>query len=307
MGSPNSVFEVESFLKNMFNDPLILGIKNDFMRKMMASFITHKRLESTKKNYEAIGGKSPLIAHTLNLVNKLNALDSKRLYTYAMRYTPPFSYNVLEDLQKSGIDSLILFSLYPQFSISTINSSLLDAKLSLEKLSFKPKLHEISHYHTHPHYINCIVKSVQDALGNDDAKDFILLLSAHSLPQSRIDEGDPYQKQCEENMMALESALQQNGIVFKKIALSYQSKVGRLKWLEPSTKDTITKYKKNKIIVFPLSFSIDNSETEYELKILYASLSKTLGVPEYRVCKCFNDSELFAQAIIHIINERENV
>lgn len=305
MGAPNSIFEVESFLKNMFNDPLILGIKNNFIRKMLASFITHKRLEDTKKNYQAIGGKSPLAAHTFNLINKLNAQDNKRLYTYAMRYTPPFAYDVLKALQSQNINSLILFSLYPQFSYSTIYSSLLDAKAALSKLSFTPKLQEISHFHTHAGYIECIVRSIKETLGDDKAGDFILLLSAHSLPQSRIDEGDPYEQQCKENKLALESALHKNGMVFKKVALAYQSKVGNMKWLEPSTKESITYYRRDKIIVFPLSFSLDNSETDYELKILYANLARTLNVPEYRVCKCFNDDIHFVETIISIIEQKE--
>lgn len=304
MGAPNSIFEVENFLKNMFNDPLILGIKNDFMRKMLASFIVNKRLEDTKKNYQAIGGKSPLTAHTLNLVNKLNAKDSKRFYTYAMRYTPPFAYNVLEDIQKQGIQSLILFSLYPQFSSSTIRSSLLDAKAALENLAFTPILHEISHYHTHSGYIDCIVRSLEETLNGDRAEEFVLLLSAHSLPQARIKEGDPYQQHCEENLKALESALHQKDIHFKKIDLVYQSKATPVKWLSPSTKEGITKYKKHKMILFPLSFSLDNSETEFELKILYANLAKRLGVPEYRVCSCFNDSDHFVHTIMNIIEEQ---
>ncbi|WP_334083062.1 ferrochelatase [Helicobacter typhlonius] len=303
MGAPNSIYEVEGFLKNVFNDPLILGIKNNFMRKMLANFITHRRVEDTKKNYELIGGKSPLTAHTFNLVNKLNELDSTNLYTYAMRYTPPFTYDVLADLQRQNIESIVLFSLYPQYSFSTAKSSLLDAREALQRLNYTPHITEVAHFHTHPLYIDCIVKSIEETLGADNAQDFVLLLSAHSLPQARIDEGDPYEKHCNQNKEALESALAQKGIVFKKIALSYQSKVGRMKWLEPSTKDTIRKYKKHKMIVYPPSFTLNNSETEYELKILYAGVAKELGMPEYRVCSCFNDNTQFANAIMQIIKE----
>lgn len=306
MGAPNSLFEVEGFLKNMFNDPLILGIKNNFTRKLLASFITHKRLEDTKKNYQAIGGKSPLLAHSVELVKMLNSLDSKRLYTFAMRYTPPFAHGVLDELKAQKIESLVLFSLYPQFSTATIHSSLLDVRSALQELAFMPKILEISHYHTHPPYIHCIVERIEQALKNDSAKEFILLLSAHSLPQSRIDEGDPYQQHCEENKAAIESALQEKGIVFKKIMLTYQSKVGRMKWLEPSTRDVITRYKNEKLLLFPLSFTLDNSETDYELRILYANLAKNLGVRDYRVCSCFNASLDFAQMIIDLIQGAES-
>lgn len=301
MGGPNSLFEVESFLKNMFNDPLILGIKNGFMRSMLAKFITSKRLEESKANYQAIGGKSPLSTHTFALTELLNSLDSERYYTYAMRYTPPFAYDVLRDLQERGFESICLFSLYPQFSYSTTYSSFLDAQEALKKLNYTPSLSYVEHYPTHEGYIACILKRIKETLGNQRAEDFTLLLSAHSLPQSRIDSGDPYQKQCEANAKALETALNQEDIHFKNIKLCYQSKVGRMKWIGPSTSDMIKAHRQDKILIFPLSFSIDNSETDFELSILYANLAKTLNIPTYRVCKCFNAMEDFAHTITQLV------
>lgn len=306
MGAANSIYEVENFLKNMFNDPLILGIKSNFVRKMVANFIVSSKLESSKANYEKIGGKSPLYAHTLNLIKALNALDSSRFYTYAMRYTPPFALDVLRDIKTQGINSLVLFSLYPQYSFSTIRSSLESAKSALAQLDFSPTLYEIPHYHTHKGYIECIVKRVIEALNGENPNEFVLILSAHSLPQARIDEGDPYQRQCEENLSALDSALKAQGIYFKAIDLCYQSRATRMKWLSPDTKAMITKYSSHKMILFPLSFTLDNSETEYELKILYANIAKSLKVPEYRVCRCFNEDLEFANCIIELVNSATN-
>ena len=309
MGGPNSLFEVESFLKNMFNDPLILGIKNNFARSMLAKFITSRRLEESKANYQAIGGKSPLSAHTFALTERLNELGEdlgnelgeKSYYTYAMRYTPPFAIDVLRDLKDKGFSSICLFSLYPQFSYSTTYSSFLDVQEALKKLDYTPSLSYVEHYPTHEGYIACIIKRIKEALGDDGAEDFTLLLSAHSLPQSRIDSGDPYQKQCEANAKALESALAREGLHFKHIKLCYQSKVGRMKWIGPSASEMIKAHRQDKLLIFPLSFSIDNSETDFELSLLYAKLAKSLNVPAYRVCKCFNAMGDFARTITQLV------
>ena len=98
MGGPNNLFEVEVFLKNMFNDPLILEIKNPLIRRVVGSMITRSRLKAAQSNYEKIGGKSPLANLTFNLIKKLQKIDEARFYTYAMRYTPPFSKLVAEEL-----------------------------------------------------------------------------------------------------------------------------------------------------------------------------------------------------------------
>lgn len=303
MGGPGSIFEIESFLKRIFTDPLILNIKSEFGRKMLANFITHQRLDEAKRNYQLIGGKSPIIEHTLKITQRLNELDSERFYTYAMRYTAPFAYDVLDDIKKQGFESVILFSMYPQFCRSTIYSSIVDAKNALKSLNFQPQLHIISDYATHPSYIQCAVQKIKESLAHDNPQDFLLLLSAHSLPLSRIKQGDPYQNECEANLKAIQESLEKENINFKKILLAYQSKVGMMKWLGPSTQETLNKYKKHKLILYPLSFTVDNSETIYELCIQYAHLARDLGIPEYRVCKCFNDDEMFIQAILRIINE----
>ena len=114
MGGANSLFEVELFLRNMFADPLILRIKNSFIRKFVANIIINARLDKLKANYQAIGSKSPLVEITYNLTQTLSKIDNSRFYTYAMRYTPPYARNVVADLKERGIQKITLFSMYPQ-------------------------------------------------------------------------------------------------------------------------------------------------------------------------------------------------
>ncbi|RDU72749.1 ferrochelatase [Helicobacter aurati] len=298
MGGPNSLQEVSSFLKNMFADPCILNVQNTLFRSLLGNIIVNSRIEKSKKIYEALGGGSPIAKITFSLTQKLQARNPSTLYTYAMRYSPPFCYDVLREIQDKGISDIILFSMYPQYSTTTTLSSFNDALNSLRKLAFQPCITIVERYHNHKLYIDAIANTLQTNLSNANPQDFVLILSAHSIPISRIKKGDPYQYECEQSKDSLKQALEKRGIRFQNIALSYQSKVGPVKWLEPNTQDIIQQHAPKNIIVYPLSFSIDNSETLYELCMQYRELASSVGIKDYRVCQCLNDSEDFTQLIL---------
>lgn len=296
MGGPSNLFEVETFLKNMFADPHILQIKSNFLRKMIGSVIIHKRLEEAKKNYQAIGGKSPITPLTFALTQELSKLDPSTYYTYAMRYTPPYAEMVVMDLISKGVKEVVLFSMYPQYSSTTTKSSLQDFEDACKKHHYSPKLSSVDSYACDPVYIDLIAKDIKKSLGENNPKEFSLILSAHGLPQSIIDAGDPYAKECQKSLKALKNHLATLGLEFQEILLSYQSKVGSMKWLEPSTKNAIKG--KKKLIIYPLAFSIDNSETLFELDIELYTLAKKGGAEEFIRVPCFNDSQGFAEFII---------
>lgn len=303
MGGPTDISGVEPFLKNIFADPLLLPIKNSLIRKMVGNIIVSKRLESVKENYRKIGGYSPLIKHTFALTSALNALDSSKTYSYAMRYSPPFCKDVLADLKAQGVQDLVLFSLYPQFSTATTYSSLLDAKSCLKSLEYAPRVSVVEHFSEYVPFYELIADEIISTLDGADSKDFVLLLSAHGLPKSLIEKGDCYVEHCEKGKQIICKILQSRGVDFAKIVLCFQSKVGPMRWIEPSTKDTISAHKDSKIIIYPLAFTIDNSETDYELKIQYKELADSFGVRDYRVCECLNDKEGFAKVIIDLANQ----
>ncbi|AFI04241.1 ferrochelatase [Helicobacter cetorum] len=304
MGGPNSLYEVEVFLKNMFDDPCILTIKNNFMRKMVGKMIVNARVEKSKKIYEKLGGKSPLTPITFALTKRLNELDSSRFYTYAMRYTPPYAPMVLQDLVSKEIDSLVLFSMYPQYSSTTTLSSFNDAFKALKSIEgFRPKVRVIERFYTAPKLNEIILDTILATLKGQKSEDFTLIFSVHGLPQSIIDAGDTYQKECEHHVSLLKELMQQKNINFKKVLLSYQSKLGPMKWLEPSTESLIEEHRKSNIIIYPLAFTIDNSETLYELEIQYRLMAKRLGIKEYLVCPCLNDSLEFAKLIVELVQE----
>lgn len=303
MGGPTDISGVEPFLKNIFADPLLLPIKNSLIRKMVGNIIVSKRLESVKENYRKIGGYSPLIKHTFALTSALNALDSSKTYSYAMRYSPPFCKDVLADLKAQGVQDLVLFSLYPQFSTATTYSSLLDAKSCLKSLEYAPRVSVVEHFSEYEPFYELIADEIIYTLDGADSKEFVLLLSAHGLPKSLIEKGDCYVEHCERGKQIIYKILQSRGVDFAKIVLCFQSKVGPMRWIEPSTKDTISAHKDSKIIIYPLAFTIDNSETDYELKIQYKELADSFGVRDYRVCECLNDKEGFAKVIIDLANQ----
>ncbi|MDN5078737.1 ferrochelatase [Aliarcobacter butzleri] len=296
MGGARDKSELKMFLTNMFNDENILTIKNAFIRKMVASFITNSRLESAWKNYEKIGNHSPINPLTEQLVNKCND-KIKNYKTYqVMRYTPPFAKEIISQMKKDGIKEVLLLPLYPQYSTTTTKSSLEDF-IKFAKNSFS--ISSIETFYKNDKFNECIVNEILNNV--EDETSYNLVFSAHGLPQKIVDVGDPYEKQMNEHVKILSEELQKRGKNFKSINLAYQSKVGPLKWLEPSLENMLKNFKNENVIIYPLSFIVDNSETVFELDIEYKEIAHEIGIKEYKVCSCVNDSEEFIEAIKDII------
>ncbi|WP_323658968.1 ferrochelatase [Aliarcobacter butzleri] len=296
MGGARDKSELKMFLTNMFNDENILTIKNAFIRKMVASFITNSRLESAWKNYEKIGNHSPINPLTEQLVNKCNdKIENYKTYQ-VMRYTPPFAKEIISQMKKDGIKEVLLLPLYPQYSTTTTKSSLEDF-IKFAKNSFS--ISSIETFYKNDKFNECIVNEILNNV--EDETSYNLVFSAHGLPQKIVDAGDPYEKQMNEHVKILSEKLQKRGKIFKSINLAYQSKVGPLKWLEPSLENMLKNFKNENVIIYPLSFIVDNSETVFELDIEYKEIAHEIGIKEYKVCSCVNDSDEFIEAIKDII------
>ncbi len=304
MGGPSHLSEVETFLNNMFADPCILPISIGFVRKIVGRSIVRKHLEAAKRIYRAIGGKSPITELTFSLVQKLQELDPQRFYSYVMRYTPPYAPLVLEEMRQKGIEKIYLFSMYPQYSIATTLSSFSSIKEALKRLDYKPEICVIDRHFDDLRYVQLSVDLILESLGERAAGDFSLILSAHSLPESFIKNNDPYQSECEASLQAFKRELQRRNVEFSEVILSYQSKLGPIKWIGPSTKSIIPHQKGKNILIAPLGFSIDNSETIYEINIEYRKLALEAGVKDFIFCPCANDRVEFAQMIFNMIEEK---
>jgi protoporphyrin/coproporphyrin ferrochelatase len=302
MGGARSKDELKMFLTNMFNDKNILTIKSNFLRKIVAFFITNRRVDDAWKNYELIGNSSPINPLTEKLVEKCNdKIDDYKIYQ-VMRYTPPFAKDVIADILKDGISEIVLLPLYPQYSTTTTKSSIEDF-IDFLPYSFGQNIRYIESFYKNDAFNSLIIKELEKNFENkDEYKEFNLIFSAHGLPQKIVDNGDPYEKQMIEHVEILSKKLEEKNIDFKSINLAYQSKVGPMKWLEPSLEDKLNSFKDEKVVIYPLSFIIDNSETDFELDIEYRHIANNLGIKEYKVCKCVNDSEEFVEAIKDICN-----
>lgn len=297
MGGANSLDEVELFLRNMFSDKNILTM-NKYTRALVREIIIFNRIDEVKKNFlENLEGKSPLPSLTNRLIKKLK-LKLDMPIAPAMRYVPPFATDALKKFQADGIEELILFPMYPQYSTTTTLSSIEDIEERCKELDYNPKIRVIEPYYDNYNYIKMSVDKIIEALGDRDSKEYDLLLSAHGLPMKIIQAGDPYQNQVEANVSAIKIYLHERGIEFHEIKLVYQSKVGNSAWLEPNLVDVLRNPYHRKVLIYPLAFTIDNSETVYELDIEHRAIADKIKYEDYIVAKCFNDSDEFVDFIV---------
>jgi ferrochelatase len=290
MGGANTLDDVEVFLKNMFLDPRILTIPSKAVRGFVANMIIWRRAGGSKENLKLLGGKSPLLPNTKKLLKKLNR---KERVEAVMRYTAPFSDEVLKKLKEDKIEKLILFPMYPQYSTTTTLSSFEDIFEKLAEMNWGDlSIETIKPYYNNDAFLDIITSSILETV--ETPKDYHLIFSAHSLPQKVIDKGDPYLEHVEEQVRLLTKKLPQ----FKSISLAFQSKLGPVKWLEPALDEKLKDYKDEKVVVYPISFTIDNVETDFELNIEYRELAEEVGLKDYIVVKAPNDREEFVKFIL---------
>lgn len=296
MGGASNLDEIEIFMRNMFNDKRIIGAPS-FVRSRLAEYITATRLPEVRENYEQIGGGSPLLEITRSIQKKLQERIDDAYVEVIMRYTSPFASEVLSELKYKGVKKLYLIPMYPQFSTTTTASSIEDIRAWAAAIGYHPTIVSLLHYYDFEPYLECVEDRIMEALGDEDPASLNLVFSAHGLPVSVIKRGDPYQKQVEAEVRLHKERLERKGLVFNQVHLAYQSKVGPMKWLTPSLERMLEEIKNRRVLIYPIAFTIDNSETLFELDIEYKEVAQELGFEFYKVCRCPNDSERFIEAL----------
>lgn len=302
MGGPNNLDEVEVFLSNMFNDKRIIGAPK-LIRKLIAKLIIWKRIDEAKSNYATLGGKSPIVEYTHKLILKLE-LSLDATVHMVMRYTPPYANDTLKNLQ--DVDEIYAIPLYPHCSSTTTLSSMDDMEAGIKQYGLKAKVITLKHYYKQPDYIAAMIERIKETLGSNDPSEYELVFSAHGLPQKIIDKGDDYQRHIKYNVFHARKTLQREGIHFHKTHLAYQSRLGPLEWIRPYLEDKLKSLKKKKVIIYPIAFTIDNSETEFELDVEYREIAQQLGFEEYRVAKAPNDHPAFVKCIASLYEEMKH-
>ncbi len=163
--------------------------------------------------------------------------------------------------------------------------------------------HDIS-YFENENYNKAIVQRIKESLDKDKSEDFELIFSAHGLTQRIINKGDPYQKHIIKNVEYAKKELARQGIKFKNIHLAYQSRLGPMEWIRPYMDDTLKQMKDKKVLIYPISFTVDNSETEFELDIEYKEIANEVGISDYRVAKAPNNSQYFIETLKELYYEK---
>jgi ferrochelatase len=224
----------------------------------------------------------------------------------AMRYWRPSTVEALADVKREGIKRIVALSLYPHYSLATTGSSVNELKRVLSQAGVEFKVSLIDRFYDHPLYIEALSSRIEEGLALfPDREGARLLFSAHSLPRSFIDEGDPY----------LNHVLETVRLVMERLGdieyhLSFQSRAGPVKWLEPSTEEMLRKLgaaRCENLLVVPVSFVSDHVETLYEIDIKYADEAQALGIGNFRRSPALNDSPVFIECLADLVLKNVNV
>lgn len=283
LGGPDGPEAVEPFLFNLFNDPLIIRVPQP-LRWLIAKLISRQRAPVAKEIYAKIGNRSPILPLTEAQARALEqelAGDCEAQCFIAMRYWKPFADETAAAVKAWAPDEVILLPLYPQYSTTTTKSSLGDWDRAAKAAGLKVPVRTICCYPVEPGFIGAYVDLLREALSRfASGEKPRVLFSAHGLPKKVVDAGDPYQKQVEASCQAIVDAL---GVEELDWVTCYQSRVGPLEWIGPATDKEIERagHEGRNLIVLPVAFVSEHSETLVELDIEYGHLAKSAGVPRY--------------------------
>ena len=308
LGGPDKLENVEPFLFNLFYDPAILNLPK-FIRYPLAKLISNRRTPTAKKIYKELGGSSPILRLTIDQANalekELNLVDNNNYKCFVvMRCWHPRADTVISEVRNFNPDEVVLLPLYPQYSAATSGSSINEWHDECKKNSYNVKTSTICCYPTEINFINAHVDEIKNKIKNFNG--YKLIFSAHGLPEKNIKKGDPYQWQVEQSVKKIVEKMDTKGLDW---TLSYQSRVGPLKWIGPSTEDVIIENSKNgkKIILVPIAFVSEHSETLVELDIEYKELADKNGCKEYIRIPALGINTNFISALSNlIINKNKN-
>lgn len=300
LGGPDRLSAVRPFLFNLFNDPAILGVPSPF-RTILALLISRLRARKAEAIYAAIGGGSPILPNTeaqaRALERRLPAVLGHQVRVFvAMRYWQPMSPETAIAVRDFAPRRVVLLPLYPQWSTTTSASSIAAWRRAAEGVGLSVETHVADPKPDEPGFIRALADGIRRVwpAGGDAPR---LLLSAHGLPRRVVDAGDPYPDHCRRTAEAVVEALAIPGLDW---TLCYQSRVGPLEWIGPSTENEIRRAgaEGRGLVIAPIAFVSEHSETLHELDIEARRLAKEVGVPRFDRVGAVGDAPAFIEALV---------
>ena len=311
MGGPDSLDSVKPFLLNLFSDPDIFKLPLSFLtQKLLANVIVNSRIEEAKKNYKKMGGRSPQYELSLKQVK---AVEESLLnhghdvpVVLAMRYWHPMADTAVSQLLAHGVDHIIVLPLYPHYSSTTTGSNVNEIKRELERRNASDiKLTVINDYHQDAGYLQAVAETIQECLEthrwqcpNDAVR---VMFSAHSLPKKYVKRRkDPYPDQ----IQACITTLMERHFPNNEWDLAYQSKVGKMPWIGPSTDGVIQYYSAlgwDNILIVPISFVCEHIETLVEIDMDYIGLAKEMGIQNIHRANTVGIRPTFINALTNLV------
>jgi ferrochelatase len=303
LGGPDKLDNVEPFLFNLFNDPAILNLPS-FIRYPLAKLISKKRAPIAKNIYKEIGGSSPILKLTQDqadsleksLNNNQKSFDYKVFIT--MRCWHPRASKTVKMVKDFNPSEIVLLPLYPQYSAATSGSSILEWKEIAKKNNLNINTSIICCYPEEDKFIKAHTELIRKKI--EGINNFKLIFSAHGLPEKNIKNGDPYQWQVEQSVKKIMEGINDINIDY---VLSYQNRIRPLKWIGPSTEGVIVENsKKGKhLVIVPIAFVSEHSETLVELDIEYEKLARKNGCKNYTRIKALGINEYFIESLSDLI------
>jgi protoporphyrin/coproporphyrin ferrochelatase len=279
--------------------------------------IAASRTPKVRAHYAEIGGKSPILDWTRTQAEGMLAslarsgVAAGQVVAYpCFRYAPPLTESVLEEMRRDGVERAVLFSQYPHYSCTTTGSSLNQVWRAAEAAGLTDAFEwsVIDRWPTHARYVAAVAQRVEEelaALPAEEARETVVVFSAHSVPMLVVNRGDPYTAEVAATAHAVQQALRPRFPATASL-LAWQSKVGFLPWMGPSTADVLRglgRQGHRSVLLVPLGFTSDHIETLYEIDVEYRDLAAQHGITRFRRAKALNDSPLFADALADILLE----
>ncbi len=306
LGGPDTLEAIEPFLYNLFCDPDIIDFPFARLgRKPLAKLISSTRAHKVRHHYANLGGGSPIRRNTERqaqaLAVELEARGHDARCFVAMRYWHPFTAEAVAALESAQCDEIVLLPLYPQYSSTTTGSSLNEWNRRFQRNG--APVHLVTEFYRHEGYLDALAETIDRTLeGFEVASRPELIFSAHSVPLTVIERGDPYQRQIEETV----ALVMERGGWPNAHRLCYQSKVGASRWLQPTLRGTLRQVAEERIgevCVVPISFVSDHVETLGEIDHEARELAGRLGIRRFEMTPGLNDSPAFIRALADLVLE----